>query len=355
MNNNSYSIEELLDNNEFIAWAKNSTPENSKFWNEYLLNHPKESENINKARFVILAVTEAEEYILSKEDEVATLQKINRSIFARPVQLSKNIKWAAAASVVIGISVLWYVFSNQKNSSIPETYTYNSQITNSEKQLNEVENLTSKPIKQILPDGSIIILEKNSKISYVKGFQGNIREVYLSGEAFFEVTKNPSKPFVINSNGLITKVLGTSFTIKAYENEKEFKVMVKSGKVSVYKQIETAKEAIILNPNQQVVFDTKTAFFIKSIVENPIVLDKKLENISLEFDGTPVGEVFKQLEKIYGIEIVYDNEIMTECFVTASLSDDDSLYNKLQLVCKAIESTYEISDGKIIIVSKGCK
>jgi transmembrane sensor len=351
--NNIFSIDELLDNDDFIAWSKSNNPENSQFWTEYLANYPDQTENVHKARLIILSVIDSEEYILSKDDEVETLKKINRSIFARPIQLFKNIKWVAAASVIIGISVIWYWLSDEKNTNIPQTYS--ALVTNSEKDLHEVENLTSKPIKEVLPDGSTIMLEKNSKISYVKDFKGNIREVFLSGEAFFQVTKNPLKPFVINSNGLITKVLGTSFTIKAYENEKEIKVMVKSGKVSVYKQVETAKEAIILNPNQQVVFDTKTTVFTKSIVENPIVLNKKLENISLEFDGTPVSEVFKRLEKIYGIEIVYDNEIMTECFVTASLSDDDSLYSKLQLVCKAIESTYEISDGKIIIVSKGCK
>lgn len=351
--NNIFSINELLNNDDFIAWSKSENPENSKFWNEYLVNYPDQSENVSKARLIIQSVINSEEYNLSKDDEVETLQRINRSIFARPIQLFKNIKWVAAASIIIGISVVWYFLTKEKNTNINQTY--NALVTNSEKNLYEVENLTSKPVKETLPDGSSIILEKNSKISYVKGFQGNIREVFLSGEAFFQVTKNPSKPFVINSNGLITKVLGTSFTIKAFENENEFKVMVKSGKVSVYKQVETAKEAIILNPNQQVVFDTKTTVFTKSIVENPIVLNKKLENVSLEFDGTPVGEVFKRLEKIYGIEIVYDNEIMTECFVTASLSDDESLYSKLQLVCKAIESTYEISDGKIIIVSNGCK
>ena len=351
--NNIFSIDDLLDNDSFIAWSKCDNPENSKFWTDYLSNHPDQSENINKARLIILSVINSEKYILSNEDEVDTLKKINRSIFARPIQLFKNIKWAVAASVVIGISVLWYVLANEKNADTSQTYS--SLVTNSENKLQEIENLTSKPIKTTLPDGSIVMLGKNSKMSFGKDFKGEIREVFLSGEAFFEVTKNPLKPFVINSNGLITKVLGTSFTIKAYDNEKEFKVMVKSGKVSVYKQIETSKEAIILNPNQQVVFDTKTTVFTKSIVANPIVLDKKLENISLEFDGTPVGEVFKQLEKIYGIEIVFDNEIMTECFVTASLSDDDSLYSKLQLVCKAIESTYEISDGKIIIVSKGCR
>lgn len=351
--NNIFSIDELLNNNDFIDWSKNSTPENSKFWTDYLLDHPKESENINKARLIIISVIESEDYVLSKDDETETLHRINRSIFVKPVRLFKNIKWAVAASLVIGISVFWIVIENRKNSSKPQTYNYI--VSNSEKKLQEIENTTSKPIKEILPDGSTIILEKNSKISYVQDFKGNIREVFLSGEAFFQVTKNASKPFVINSNGLITKVLGTSFTIKAYENENVFKVMVKSGKVSVYKQVETAKEAIILNPNQQVVFDTKTTVFTKSIVENPIVLDKKLENTSLEFDGTPVGEVFSRLEKIYGIEIVYDNEIMTECFVTASLSDDESLYSKIQLVCKAIESSYEISDGKIIIVSRGCK
>ena len=85
----------------------------------------------------------------------------------------------------------------------------------------------------VLKDNSHVTLNSKSKISYPNLFQYN-RNIRLEGEAFFEVAKNPDQPFFVYANGLVTKVLGTSFIISAFETEKDVKVVVKTGKVSVF-------------------------------------------------------------------------------------------------------------------------
>ena len=98
-----------------------------------------------------------------------------------------------------------------------------------------VEQTNNSNMPQIitLSDGSSVLLQPNSKLSYPKIFIGNQRKVYLSGEAFFEISKNPKKPFFVYANEIVTKVVGTSFRIRAYSNQPNVEVLVRTGKVKV--------------------------------------------------------------------------------------------------------------------------
>ena len=112
--------------------------------------------------------------------------------------------------------------------------------------------------KVTLQDGSIVTLEPGSEVRYTQKFM-NHREIFLSGDAFFEVTKDPNHPFFVYANEITTKVLGTSFRVKAKQGEKEIVVAVKTGKVSVFaKSIDDVLnkngQEITLTPNQQVIY-----------------------------------------------------------------------------------------------------
>jgi hypothetical protein len=89
----------------------------------------------------------------------------------------------------------------------------------------------------------------------------------------------------------------------------------------------------------------------KTLVEKPELLSKK-EVVSFDFDNTPVA-VFARLEKAYGVPIVFDEELMKNCFLTAPLGNEP-LFDKLKVICKTTGATYEVFDGKIVISSRGC-
>ena len=162
---------------------------------------------------------------------------------------------------------------------------------------------------------------------------------------------------------LITSVLGTSFVVKTDETTKQVKVVVKTGKVSVYAQDGTTlserKEnftlsGTVLTPNQQVIFSTENTRLVRSLVNNPVVLEKEVHHQPFTFKRTPIAEVFAALEKAYNVKIVFDEEVMKDCYLTASLTDEP-LFDKLNLICHTINARYDQLDAYIVIDSKGCR
>jgi hypothetical protein len=109
---------------------------------------------------------------------------------------------------------------------------------------------------------------------------------------------------------------------------------------------------VILTPNQKVAYSAKEERLLKSIVAQPIAL-VNLPPQDFILDERPVSEAFSLLEKMYGITVIYDGQVMQDCFLTANLSDE-SLFKKLDLICKITHSTYEKTDAQIVIHSEGC-
>jgi hypothetical protein len=220
-------------------------------------------------------------------------------------------------------------------------------------------NNSEIPLKVKLEDGSVITLEKGSKLSYPSHFDNYKRTVILSGDAFFEIAKNPNKPFYVFANEVVTKVLGTSFRILAFENGKSVIVKVKTGKVSVYNQHEInindpETEALILLPNQQAIFNRPNEDLSKHLVEIPMpITDKTNENLPTEFDDVAISKILEVMEKRYGVKIIFNGEVLSNCFITTKLRNE-SIYDQLDLICKIIGGTYKEVDAQIVIESKGC-
>jgi transmembrane sensor len=219
----------------------------------------------------------------------------------------------------------------------------------------EAVNDASQQMHLQLADGSQVWLEKNGKLRYQKDFSGTMREVYLTGEAFFDVTKNPNKPFVVYANGLVTKVLGTSFRVKAQANAPTVTVDVKTGVVSVYaQQLDPAQaKPMVLLPNQKAVFQRENAALNKTLVEKPTIVLPKQEVQRFVFEDASAMTVFGALEKSYGVKVIYDEATFKNCTLTISLDDED-LFQKLEVICKVLDAQYEVIETQIVISSKGC-
>jgi transmembrane sensor len=211
-----------------------------------------------------------------------------------------------------------------------------------------------------LSDGSSVVLQPGSSITYPKNFETEKRVVQLSGEGFFNVKRDVSRPFYVYSNEIVTKVLGTSFNIKAYDSGREIIVAVKTGKVSVSANPETeenrrvAVQDVILTPNQQVVYNRHAKIVSKQIVERPAVVVQPSNLFEMQFDGKPVTEIFDILQQNYGIEIRYDADILKDCVLTTKMSEE-GFYERINIICKAINADYTTTDAVIEIKSAGCK
>jgi len=170
-----------------------------------------------------------------------------------------------------------------------------------------VVNSTSKEaplglkITTKLPDGTRVILNAGSKITFPTQFTGSTREVGLSGEAFFDVEHNPEKPFLVRTNNLVTTALGTSFNIKAYDNHQE-EVILLTGKVSIIK-IASKDNPEFLEPGEKVEFkDGSLNKYIETSLD-PV----KWKDGFLVFSQTPFKEGILKLERWYGVTIEVKN------------------------------------------------
>lgn len=155
-----------------------------------------------------------------------------------------------------------------------------------------------------LPDGSVVALNSNSKLIFPKQFKGETREVTIEGEAFFDVTPNPEKPFIINAGNAQVKVVGTSFNVSAYPESETVEVVVKTGKVQVISKISdelSTEKQIYLIPGEKGTLSNNSSNPEKSENSDPNYLAWKTHDFI--FDEIPLNEVFKCLEKTYHVKI----------------------------------------------------
>lgn len=156
----------------------------------------------------------------------------------------------------------------------------------------------------VLPDGSVVALNSNSKLLFPKKFKGNIREVTIIGEAFFDVKPNPEKPFVIHAGNAQVKVLGTSFNVCAYPGTEAIEVTVKTGKVQVINtNIDLIAETreVFLTPGEKGTLFAENNLLEKSVNTNPNFMAWKTHD--LIFNKVPLPDVIRCLEKVYHIDI----------------------------------------------------
>jgi transmembrane sensor len=266
---------------------------------------------------------------------------------------------AAATFIVLMVAGLGLYFSSHKKSPARADAPAGSREARN-LFVHEV-NTGDKPREILLPDKSIVTLKPGSALRFSKNFEGDKREVHLSGEAFFRVQKEATRPFLVYSNEVVTKVLGTSFNIRAYASDKEVTVVVKTGKVSVYtntdnrgsENLKADQPEIILTPNYQVVYNRSKDRVSKQVVEVPEIILSQPTLFEMQYDGVPVSGIFEVLEENYGVDIDFDEAQLKNCMLTTSMSDE-GFYERIEIICRAIGAEYVATDAGISIKSHGC-
>lgn len=264
----------------------------------------------------------------------------------------RTVYFTAAAMMLMVFGTIWVKkgFNSESVSEFTEMW-----ISATEDTIEKI-NSSRLPYTVTLPDNSSVILQPEGRISYSpEDFKEGKRVVYFEGEGFFEVSKNPELPFIVNTNDFSTRVLGTSFTLKTAKNSSENEIVVKTGKVAVFKAESSdgtdPEQAVLLSANQKLQF-SKGSPLVPVIIRKKD-LDELVESLSFEFDDRPVSEVFEILAKAYHVKIDFEIEEMKNCKLTAFLSDEP-LYEKIRLICFALDARFEINDKTITITSNGC-
>lgn len=358
-NYSNYEVEDFLHDDFFIGWVLNGTTEHQKFWDQWLLDNPDRKKAVESARQIISSINIKPLDNGLNDDEVnAILANVqghyhdeNAEPEARTLKIYQT-QWFRVAAILLVFITAGLVFLKS------HTNTPSSQLSRAEQAdgyISITNNTTESKLIR-MDDGSLAVLKPGSGIKYPKSFKAG-REAYLSGEAFFEIHKNPAIPFIVHSHEMAVKVMGTSFTVRSFSISKEFKVIVNTGKVLVYHQKEARKnevpkEIVTLLPNQQVTYTSKLTLVKKETLPVPLTLSTPVAQKEFTFDDTPLSEIINKIDKAYDVNIEYDKATIGNINLSASLSDRP-LDEKIKLICKAINASCQFIDGRIIISNPG--
>ena len=359
MDYQDFDLAQFLTDDAFLRWVNQPDEASDRFWNQFLTDYPHQFATVQRARQLAQDLTQTEPKATT-EDET-TLQRmwgyIEENTVARPVErLSRwpSFGWyAAAASVVLLLGAfLWFGELAKTSPDLPAVM----QTTSSDAQVADAFALVRGPRSVQLPDSSRIQLSANSSLRFPKVFELEKREVYLIGEAFFDVTRRPEQPFLVHTDDLVTRVVGTSFRIKAYGHDRNVSVDVKTGKVAVSvrgfeENSRDRQKSVTLTPNQKVVYEASQAQLQKSITDNPVPLNRQVD---LRFDEAPIAEVILAVEREYGIPIRIDKVRLAHCTLTTSI-DGLPLFDQMKLICRAVNATYVQKDGGIVVQGGSCR
>lgn len=356
-------LEQILSDPHFHEWAAGHAPDLNLYWYNWAQSSPEHETALQKAREITDELQSgqpvmSDEYIRMQVDRAITLAKQKEhTVREQPIiSFFRSYRFLAASVVVLLVSgwiVSGYYYSEHKKNS-RETIT-DQQIRNQLTVIND--HKTPRHIQ--LPDGSSVILQYKSELSYPDQFPAGHREVFLKGDAFFEVTKNPESPFVVHTGTIKTQVLGTSFRIKTDLENSRVVVSVKSGKVAVFNdtllpgQTDVLPQTILM-PNERAVFGNTSHHQLPETIEpesRTTVIP--IERMTFSYETTPVTEVLQDLESAYGVDISYNSEALQNCSITAQL-EDEPLAQKLKWICTILEATYTIENHQIIFHSKSC-
>lgn len=257
---------------------------------------------------------------IRKEETLTGTEKSSGVIKMRGAFL--RIAAIALAIVVLG-SILFFIFKADLSNREIVITTGNQRI--------------NQPVE--LRDGSRIFLNRNSRLIYTRHFGKKEREVILNGEAFFEIARDTAKPFIIKAGKANVKVLGTSFDVLTENEESKVQVFVKTGTVMLYNN--TGSRNIIVEPGYVGTIDSTST--MKKINKDPNYLAWKTGY--LVYDGQKLEVVFKDLKKVYNMNIVADDpEIMNETWTIPIYNQSQETI--IRLICASFNLAYS-KDGDI--------
>lgn len=321
MSKTEYTVEDFMLDPEFRKWVLTSDEETKAYWEVFLEKHPEKYADMELARKALInlsrnvgEISETRiEDIWSKINKVIedpTEEQIERRIVALSsestlrrfadrnphVRYQANHQFCRVAAILVLAFALGILFNLTHFSSEEEPV---------EAPLVYEEHSVPPGVKSTLTlqDGSKVILNSGSTLRYVKNFEADRRELFLIGEAFFEVAKDSLRPFVVKTGPVSTTALGTSFNITAYENE-HLDVALLTGRVNVVLDFEEPQK-VELYPGEGLNVKVGAMVHSKHRIQEEKVLSWTRKTIL--FEQTPMEEAIRVLENWYGVKIEIRN------------------------------------------------
>ncbi|MEQ7800975.1 FecR domain-containing protein [Pedobacter sp. ASV1-7] len=274
-------------------------------------------------------------------NEQRIFDKVNTTIGTkRPLLNTKRIWFAAAALVLLAMSIGLLLIKPEVDSQKIAEVRKGKSV--------EPKDTTHKWVK--LPDGSSVQLNVDSYLEYPESFGGKaLREVRLTGEAYFDIKHDAKHPFVIYTGKIKTTVLGTAFNINAYHVNESVTVTVTRGKVKVEDE---KKVLAVLTPDQQLAWNIKLPEPTKINVKAETVVEWKKHDLIM--DDVSMESAAQMIAERYGVKIQFKNEKVKNCRFTAAFLNRNDINQVLSVVGDITGSTLTLKDNLVTIDGPGC-
>jgi transmembrane sensor len=251
--------------------------------------------------------------------------------------------YSVAAALALFMATFYFlVYKKQDDGMKPEAIVMKQQTIQTDR---------GQKLKIDLIDGTQVILNANSIFTFPEQFTSTTREVYLEGEAYFEVAHDTSKPFIVHTASANTTVLGTSFNVRT-SPDKITEITLVEGKVNVGSRLHTAQvKDVILEPYQQAIVTSGSEAISKKKVDVQAFVDWK-DNV-LHFENITLAEAVEQLESWYKVDITFQNPALGNCIINATYKQE-SLPNILKSIEYMLKITCTQKGNSVIMQGKGC-
>lgn len=392
-----YRTEELLDDTEFFQWLKGRRK--SDELDSLVLQYPDFAEKVAMARRISQVLQDKPKPVLREDirDIWSHIEDFDERRHRRAVHFSlvSMFKNAAVLALLVAIAgLIWLRNRDEKtavtnlfsNTSTPEqsklilsngqvidlarkesTVAYNSRDKIVRINNDSVVGITAPPAGKVtemnkvvvpygrkstidLPDGTRVWLNAGSKFAFPDQFAEGSRQVVLDGEAFFEVSKDPGRPFLVQTKDLTIKVLGTKFDLSAYSADLDVITILVEGSVSLRKssELRLLSQETLLHPRQKAVFNK---FQQKMVITD----EPDTEQYTAWRDGwfpfrkVSLSEVFKRLERYYNVRITYPGNFPSDDLISGKLDLKDSIEEVMKVLKDVADLSYRIDNNNVLV------
>jgi transmembrane sensor len=356
------NIFSYFDDNEFIKWVTSKSDSSDAYWKEWMQKNPGKIKGLLKAKQIAQDLSKAQKPLNTEKLSQDIWEKINLNFEQQqaaislaeysPRKINRLMIAASIAGLLLVASSIYY-FANIKTNRGDATAKITSNVISNN--LNHINN-TSESRVVYLVDGTKITLQPGASLKHAVFLQKDKREVYLDGDAFFEVAKDANRPFYVYAHDIVLRVLGTSFNVTTNKKNGNVTVLVKTGKVSVFKSSNKNNAEFILTPTQSIRYTAQSQSIVKSEADAELEkADTKAQHvINFDFEETPIVTIFSALEEAYGIKMNYDEKVFSKCIITAPLRDEP-FEEKLKIICAAVGAKYHIDNNEVFVEGTACK
>jgi len=351
------NIEDLLADPSFPQYCMGTDAAAVAHWEQWVKDHPEQRAMVEKARELYLFLNGGNTRAQYEQDRDRFLQRFRQHtgephVFKVPEKPAPSRRKALRRSLIVfavliaAVALIW----NYRSTPAPAPEMVFRTKAGQQK-------------KYSLPDGSSILLNSSSTVTIAAGFNERHRDIYLSGEGYFEVAPNAQQPFIVHTHTIFIRVLGTVFNVKAYPNDTVTATSLLQGAIKVYANrnvtgVWLPKEGLLLSANQKLQVlkrtETKAISPLSSTIPvnyqvSPLANDATLNTVvetdwtrgRLSFNDMPFDRIALELERWYGVKIRFEDEQLKQSRFVATFDKEN-----IDQVLRALQATTNFSYRK---------